>query len=133
MNDKMNNSRNRRWLLKNTLSSVPLLAVGGSLATSLESCAPASRSKKEPSSNEVLEWAASEAIQLIRTGSITAEQYASQLLQRYREAKTLNAMTWIDESRVLERARSVDNARSKGQQLGHWQDYRLWSRTTSTP
>jgi indoleacetamide hydrolase len=55
---------------------------------------------------------ASEAIQHIRTGSVRAEYYASQLLQRYRESKTLNAMTWIDEGRVLERSRSVDKARS---------------------
>lgn len=111
-------TENRRSLLKNALSSVPLWAVGASLVTSLESCAPASRSKNEPAPNEVLEWTASEAVQHMRIGSITAEQYASQLLHRYRESKTLNAMTWIDESRLLERARSVDNARSKGQQLG---------------
>jgi len=111
-------SESRRSLLKNTFSSVPLLAAGTSLVTLLESCAPARKSKNDPVPLEVLEWTASEAVQHIRTGSTTAEQYASHLLQRYRESKTLNAMTWIDESRVLERARSVDNARSKGQQLG---------------
>src|SRR5438045_1883586 len=100
MNDKMNNIRKRRWFLKNALSSVPLWTVGASLLSSLESCAPASRSKNEPAPREVLEWTASEAIQHMRTGSITAENYASHLLQRYRESKTLNAMTWIEESRL---------------------------------
>jgi Asp-tRNA(Asn)/Glu-tRNA(Gln) amidotransferase A subunit family amidase len=68
--------------------------------------------------NEVLEWTAAEAISHIHRGSITAERYASQLLTRYRECKALNAITWIDENRVLERARSVDAARSKGQAVG---------------
>ena len=111
-------AKNRRWLLKNALSSVPLWAAGASQATSLESCATASRSKNELAANEVLEWTAPEVIHHIRIGSITAEQYASLLLQRYRELKTWNAMTWIDENRVLERARFVDNARSNGQALG---------------
>ena len=68
--------------------------------------------------NEVLEWTAPEAINHIHAGLITAEEYASQLLKRYGELKTLNMMTWIDENRVLEHARLVDNARSKGQALG---------------
>jgi hypothetical protein len=68
--------------------------------------------------HELLEWTATEAINHIHSGSITAERYASQLLKRYRESKALNAITWIDENRVLERARTVDAARSKGQTLG---------------
>jgi hypothetical protein len=109
----------RRWLLKNVLSSVPLWAVGTSVATSLGSCAPNSRSKnKELPANEILEWTATEAIDHVHSGSITAEHYRSELLKRYRESKALNVITWMDEDRVLQRARSVDGARSKGQTLG---------------
>jgi indoleacetamide hydrolase len=74
--------------------------------------------RSEPAANEVLEWTACEAVNHIRRGSITAERYASQLLQRYRETRDLNAVTWIDEDRVLELARSVDAARSRRQTLG---------------
>jgi len=79
---------------------------------------PFSRENSEPNTNELLEWTATEAINQIRSGSITAEHYASRLLERFRETKELNAITWIDESRVLEDARFVDGARSKGQPLG---------------
>jgi mandelamide amidase len=72
----------------------------------------------EGRTNELLEWTACEAIQCIRNGSVTAENYASLLLKRYRESKALNAVTWIDENHVLEQARSVDTTRSKGQRLG---------------
>jgi indoleacetamide hydrolase len=67
---------------------------------------------------ETLEWTATEAIKHIRQGSITAECYVSHLLKRYREWKILNAITWIDESRVLESARAVDAARARGEALG---------------
>jgi Asp-tRNA(Asn)/Glu-tRNA(Gln) amidotransferase A subunit family amidase len=68
--------------------------------------------------NELLELTATEAINHIHSGSITAERYASELLGRYRESRGLNAVTWIDEGRVLESARAVDLARSKGRSLG---------------
>ena len=68
----------------------------------------------ETAASELREWTAAEAIQYILFGSITAERSASQLLERYRTSKQLNAITWIDENRVLEVARAVDAARSKG-------------------
>lgn len=67
--------------------------------------------------DQLIEWTAPEAIYHIRTGSVTAEHYASRLLKRYCECKMLNAVTWIDENRVLESARSVDLARSSGQAM----------------
>ncbi len=72
----------------------------------------------ECASNELLEWTATEAVYHIRSGSITAERYASQLLKRHRETKALNAFISLDENRVLEGARSVNVARSKGKPLG---------------
>ena len=78
----------------------------------------AEKCHNQSASQELLEWTATEAIARIRSGSITAERYVSQLLQQYRESRALNAITWIDENRVLECARSVDGARSRGQTLG---------------
>lgn len=72
----------------------------------------------ESTAQDLLEWTAAQAIFYIRTGAVTAERYASQLLQRYRETRILNAITWIDEDRVLEAARAVDSARFKGPPLG---------------
>jgi mandelamide amidase len=74
--------------------------------------------KRTSTENELLEWTSAEAIHHIHNGSITAEYYVGQLIKRYRETKTLNAITWIDEDRVLEHARAVDCARRKGQTLG---------------
>ncbi len=114
-----NYTGNRREFLKSALYSVPLWAIGASMATALESCATNSKSKNnELAADEALEWTATEAINHIHSGSITAEHYASQLLKRYRASRALNVITWIDENRVIERARSVDAARSKGQELG---------------
>lgn len=64
------------------------------------------------------ELSAVEAVHRIAAGELRAEDYASRLLARYRELKTLNAVTWIDEARVLEEARTVDRKRSRGERAG---------------
>jgi Asp-tRNA(Asn)/Glu-tRNA(Gln) amidotransferase A subunit family amidase len=51
-------------------------------------------------------------------GELRAEDYAAQALERYRAQRELNAITWIDEARVLEEARAVDLRRSRGERLG---------------
>jgi indoleacetamide hydrolase len=61
---------------------------------------------------------AAEAVQRIANGELRAEEYALRLLQRQRALKSLNALTWIDEARVLEGARVVDDKRRKGLALG---------------
>jgi len=64
------------------------------------------------------ELTAAEAAWHINQGDLGAEVYATRLLNRYRETKDLHAVTWIDEGRVMERARAVDQARSRGEKLG---------------
>ena len=59
-----------------------------------------------------------EAVKRIARGELRAEEYAMRLLERHRALKSLNALTWIDESRVLEAARGVDEKRRKGGSLG---------------
>lgn len=61
---------------------------------------------------------ATEAAAQIRDGGLTAEAYASALLANWRTNRDLNALTYCDEARVLEAARSVDLARRKGDLLG---------------
>jgi indoleacetamide hydrolase len=59
-----------------------------------------------------------EAIRRIADGDLRAEEYAMRLLERHRALRSLNALTWIDESRVLDAARAVDDKRRKGRSLG---------------
>jgi mandelamide amidase len=59
-----------------------------------------------------------EAVEHIRTGALKAEAYAARLIERQRTLKHLNAITWMDEGRLLEAARGVDQARSRGNHLG---------------
>src|SRR5579862_2264722 len=61
---------------------------------------------------------ATEAVRRIASGDLRAEEYAMRLLERHRALRSLNALTWIDEPRVLEAARAVDDKRRKGGSLG---------------
>ncbi len=59
-----------------------------------------------------------EAVRRIAQGELRAEEYAMRLIERQRALKSLNAVTWIDEARVLEDARAVDDRRRRGEPLG---------------
>jgi len=67
---------------------------------------------------EIVALSARAAADYIRRGELSAERYALVLLDRYKEHKNLNAVTYIDEARLLEEAREHDRARSRGAQLG---------------
>jgi Asp-tRNA(Asn)/Glu-tRNA(Gln) amidotransferase A subunit family amidase len=99
------------WLWRFRVQLKPLGLVAGNEM-------PTEKLHDAAAANELLELTSSEAIHHIRCGSITAESYASRLLEQYRKTRQLNAITWIDENRVLASARAVDTARSKGQALG---------------
>jgi mandelamide amidase len=66
----------------------------------------------------LLELSAEEAVRRIARGELRAEEYASHLLSRCRELKSLNTVTWIDESRVLEAACRIDRRRARGERPG---------------
>jgi indoleacetamide hydrolase len=63
------------------------------------------------------ELTASEVVRRIQEGQLRAEDYAAQLLKKYQLVKDLHPVTWIDEAKVLESARSVDRARARGERL----------------
>jgi mandelamide amidase len=67
---------------------------------------------------DLLELGAREAVERIRRGELKAEKYVAELLKQYNAHKDLNLVTSIDEARVLEAARSVDEARARGGKLG---------------
>src|SRR6266850_2223504 len=65
-----------------------------------------------------LEMSATDVVRSIRTGDMRAEAYAGKLVLRCEAARALNAISWIDPTRVLSDARSVDQARARGEKLG---------------
>ena len=68
--------------------------------------------------DDLLELGAREAVLHIGNGDLKAESYFTRLLSQYRAHRDLNVANWIDEARLLEAARGVDQARAQGRQLG---------------
>jgi len=68
--------------------------------------------------DEVANLGARAAVEHIEKGDLKAEAYAAELLKRYRAHTDLNAVITIDPERVLREARSVDQARARGDRLG---------------
>ncbi|HLH77181.1 MAG TPA: amidase family protein [Candidatus Binataceae bacterium] len=67
---------------------------------------------------EVWNLSAIQVAARIRAGSLRAEEYAAQLLERLDRYQVLNLVTWIDRARLLEQARAVDRRREQGLPLG---------------
>ena len=83
------------------------------------------RSAKAPSVTVAMDTAsdlsnltALEAVRRIADGELRGEEDVLRLIERHRALRSLNAITWIEEQRVLEDARSVDLRRRKGEALG---------------
>jgi mandelamide amidase len=66
----------------------------------------------------LLEMSAVDAIAAMQRGSITAERYASALLEQCEHWKSLNAFITLDRERVLSAARAADQRRKSGRKLG---------------
>jgi Asp-tRNAAsn/Glu-tRNAGln amidotransferase A subunit and related amidases len=67
---------------------------------------------------ELLELTATQAVAAMKAGDITAEAYAATLLARADSLKFLNALISQDANQVLEVARSADQLRAAGGELG---------------
>ena len=74
--------------------------------------------RKEPSTNELVELSAADVVAKLRNGEVTAERYATALLERCQQGKALNAFITLPQQRVLEAARVADRLRSSGAKLG---------------
>ena len=68
--------------------------------------------------NEIVALTARAAVDYIRRGELSAERYAQALVERYKAHADLNAVSHMDETRVLEDARAVDRSRAQGILLG---------------
>src|SRR5258708_8654746 len=65
-----------------------------------------------------LDLSAVDAVGAMRTGALTAERYAGELLERCARLKALNAFITLEPSLVLEQAREADRRRASGAPLG---------------
>ena len=71
-----------------------------------------------PGAAQMLEMSATEAVAAIRQGEITAERYATVLLEQCERGKALNAFITLEPPRVLEAARAADLQRKAGRGRG---------------
>ncbi len=104
----------RRRLLKAAAWAPPLaVAVGGTQL--LQGFAKGARAQ---SVSDATELGVREAASRIQKGEMKAEDYVGQLFRHYNAHKDLNAFITINETRVLQDARAVDQARARGDRLG---------------
>ncbi|MDH4065092.1 MAG: amidase family protein, partial [Acidobacteriota bacterium] len=71
-----------------------------------------------PSAENLVELSAVDAVAALRRGDVSAEAYATALLERCTAAKGLNAFITLDPARVLDAARVADRRRASGATLG---------------
>ncbi len=79
---------------------------------------PAARAAVSTSSDDVIEWSATDAVRRMTQGDCTAEYYATQLLAQCERYRSFNAFITLDPARVLEQARQADRWRHRGGRLG---------------
>jgi Asp-tRNA(Asn)/Glu-tRNA(Gln) amidotransferase A subunit family amidase len=72
----------------------------------------------ETSINELTRLSAVEAVAQLSHGEVSAEKYATALIERCEQCRTLNAFITLPRPRVLEAARAADRFRISGGKLG---------------
>lgn len=103
----------RRSLLK-AAALAPVYIAGARL---LQSCGHA-ETPNTASAGDMLELGAREAVERIKNGEMTTEAYVARLVQHHNAYNDLNTIITINETRLMEEARAVDQARAKGETLG---------------
>jgi len=96
---------------------MPHVSRRGFMVTASAAAVSATRGIAAPP-RELLELPAVDAIAKIAQGDITAERYASTLLDQCERLKALNAFITLDRERVLAAARAADQRRKSGKKLG---------------
>jgi hypothetical protein len=95
------------------LASVSALAVATGSTTE-----KAMTERKEASPDQLLQLTAVDVLAKLKNGEVTAERYASALLEQCQRGKTLNAFITLPQEQVLEAARAADRIRASGAKLG---------------
>ena len=68
--------------------------------------------------SKLTELSATDALDKLKKGEVTAEAYAAALLEQCQRARALNAFITLPRERVLEAARAADRLRTSGGKLG---------------
>ena len=103
------------------LSRREFIALASASALTAATGCRGERSMTEPkgaSPDQLLGLTAVDVIAKLRKGDVTAEQYASALLQQCEKGKALNAFITLPQDQVLEAARGADRLRASGSKLG---------------
>jgi mandelamide amidase len=103
----MTRLQRREFLVNSTL-----FAAGAAVSTVLPSRAG------HAAGTSLTDLGALAAVEAMRDGDITAEDYARALLDRAQELASLNAFIMLNRDMVLEAARAADKARASGATLG---------------
>jgi indoleacetamide hydrolase len=101
----------RRKILKATAWATPICL--GVSATRFLHMATA-----RGASTDLVDLGAREVASHIQKGDITAEAYFARLIRQCNDHKFLNGIVSLDDARMLEVARTIDRARSRGEKLG---------------
>lgn len=94
------------------------LAWGMALASGAVACGRIEDHSSIAMNKPLIDLSATDAVAAMRAGSITAEVYASALLDRCEAGRHLNAFISFEPQRVLEAARAADTKRASGAALG---------------
>jgi mandelamide amidase len=94
----------RRDFLLGAIVGVPVTAGGG--WTSSE--------RQDATRGNLVDLSATDAVELLRSGEISAATYAEALLEQCRRHRDLNAFIWQNEDLLLEAARASDERRGHG-------------------
>jgi len=101
----------------NRTSRRDFLAWGAALASGAAACGKVEDDTSEAMTTSLIDLSATDAAAALRQGDITAEAYASALLDRCKAGEHLNAFISFDPQRVLQAARVADIKRSSGAAL----------------
>ena len=93
------------------------LAWGAALATSAAGCGETENKSSVAMTTPLTDLSATDAIAAMHDGNISAESYATALLDRCESGAHLNAFISFEPERVLEAARAADTKRAAGSDL----------------
>ncbi len=93
-------------------------AIGAAAAVTAFALADGPAEASSTPASDLTDLTAVEAVAALRRGDLQAEAYASALLARATQCRSLNAFISIAPDAVLERARQADRARANGAALG---------------
>ena len=94
------------------------LAWGAALASGAAGCSRTETETGEAMTTPLTDLSAADAIAAMRQGDMTAEAYATALLDRCEAGRHLNAFISFEPERVLQAARAADTKRTTGAALG---------------